>query len=184
MLGTNMTYTWLKKHCRLKCITLEGWGFKDSFIQSKFKGLSTKVYIVTSCSCRRKSQGYFEECRCLFMSPKKAFRSYLMIFKGKDLWCALYRWSCGLISKKTGSLQCRRFYRARANGFNRESAMLKLPKRGGNGFLCHRIKDGGFIVVIRLTSFRPRKTRLHCRLENWEPSDPFCNTSLWETLIL
>ena len=31
------------------------------------------------------------------------------------------------------SLQCRRFHRARANGFNRESAMLKLPKRGGNG---------------------------------------------------
>ena len=31
------------------------------------------------------------------------------------------------------SLQCRRFRRARANGFNRESAMLKLPKRGGNG---------------------------------------------------
>ena len=103
MLGTNMTYTWLKKHCRLKCITLEGWGFKDSFIQSKFKGLSTKVYIVTSCSCRRKSQGYFEECRCLFMSPKKAFRSHLMIFKCKDLWCALQRWSCGLISKKTGN---------------------------------------------------------------------------------
>ena len=126
----------------------------------------------------------FKECHCLFISSKEAFRSYLMIFKCKDLWCALYRWSCGLISKKTGSLQCRRFYRARANGFNRESAMLKLPKRGGNGFLCHRIKDGGFIVVIRLTSFRPRKTRLHCRLENWEPSDPFCNTSLWETLIL
>ena len=35
--------------------------------------------------------------------------------------------SCGI------SLQCRRFQRARANGFNRESAMLKLPKRGGNG---------------------------------------------------
>ena len=31
------------------------------------------------------------------------------------------------------SLQCRRFHRERANGFNRESAMLKLPKRGGNG---------------------------------------------------
>ena len=31
------------------------------------------------------------------------------------------------------SLQCRRFHRACANGFNRESAMLKLPKRGGNG---------------------------------------------------
>ena len=31
------------------------------------------------------------------------------------------------------SLQCRRFHRARANGFNRESAMLKLPKRGRNG---------------------------------------------------
>ena len=31
------------------------------------------------------------------------------------------------------SLQCRRFHRAHANGFNRESAMLKLPKRGGNG---------------------------------------------------
>ena len=86
------------------------------------------------------------------------------------------------------SLQCRRFHRARANGFNRESAMLKLPKRGGNGasqmesrkwpshlpsglilllspiFLCHRIKDGGFIVAIRLTSFRPPKIRQHCRL--------------------
>ena len=33
----------------------------------------------------------------------------------------------------SASLQCRRFHRARANGFNRESAMLKLPKRGGNG---------------------------------------------------
>ena len=31
------------------------------------------------------------------------------------------------------SLQCTRFHWARANGFNRESAMLKLPKRGGNG---------------------------------------------------
>ena len=31
-------------------------------------------------------------------------------------------------------------------------------------FLCHRIKDGGFIVAIRLTSFRPPKIRLHCRL--------------------
>ena len=112
------------------------------------------------------------------------------------------------------SLQCRRFHRARANGFNRESAMLKLPKRGGNGasqgegggggekeekifififyfflplplppllflpshlpsglilllspiFLCHRIKDGGFIVAIRLTSFHPPKISLHCRL--------------------
>ena len=30
------------------------------------------------------------------------------------------------------SLQCSRFHLARANGFNRESAMLKLPKRGGN----------------------------------------------------
>ena len=29
-------------------------------------------------------------------------------------------------------------------------------------FLCHRIKDGGFIVAIRLTS--PPKIRLHCRL--------------------
>ena len=79
----------------------------------------------------------------------------------------------------------------RANGFNRESTMLKLPKRGRNGasegergeggekedkiffsppppplllspshlpkgllfllfpiFLCHKIKDGGFIVAI------------------------------------
>ena len=33
-------------------------------------------------------------------------------------------------------------------------------------FLCHRIKDGGFIVAIRLTSFRPPKIRLHCRLES------------------
>ena len=32
-----------------------------------------------------------------------------------------------------GSLQCRHFPRVRVNGFNRESAMLKLPKRGGNG---------------------------------------------------
>ena len=31
-------------------------------------------------------------------------------------------------------------------------------------FLCHRIKDGGFIVAIRLSSFRPPKIRLHCRL--------------------
>ena len=31
------------------------------------------------------------------------------------------------------SLQCRHFHRARANGFDRESAMLKLLKRGGNG---------------------------------------------------
>ena len=31
-------------------------------------------------------------------------------------------------------------------------------------FLCHRIKDGGFIVAIRLTSFRPPKIRLHWRL--------------------
>ena len=45
----------------------------------------------------------FKECHCLFMSSKEAFRSYLMIFKCKDLWCALYRWSCGLISKKTGN---------------------------------------------------------------------------------
>ena len=30
-------------------------------------------------------------------------------------------------------LQCRHFHRARANGFDRESAMLKLLKRGGNG---------------------------------------------------
>ena len=27
----------------------------------------------------------FKECHCLFMSPKKAFRSYLMIFKCKDI---------------------------------------------------------------------------------------------------
>ena len=31
-------------------------------------------------------------------------------------------------------------------------------------FLCHKIKDGGFIVAIRLTSFRLSKIRLHCRL--------------------
>ena len=59
------------------------------------------------------------------------------------------------------SLQCRRFHRARANGFNRESAMLILLL--SPIFLCHRIKDGGFIVAIRLTSFHP-KIRLHCRL--------------------
>ena len=34
-------------------------------------------------------------------------------------------------------------------------------------FLCHRIKDGGFIVAIRLTSFRPPKIRLHCRLRKF-----------------
>ena len=33
----------------------------------------------------------------------------------------------------TASLQCRHFHWARANGFNRESFMLKLPKGGGNG---------------------------------------------------
>ena len=33
----------------------------------------------------------------------------------------------------TASLQCRRFHWAHANGFNRESFMLKLPKGGGNG---------------------------------------------------
>ena len=39
------------------------------------------------------------------------------------------------INQHIDSLQCRRFHRARANanGFNRGSAMLKLPKRGGNG---------------------------------------------------
>ena len=38
---------------------------------------------------------------------------------------------CLFIHHTICSLQCRRFHRARANGFNRESAMLKLPKRGG-----------------------------------------------------
>ena len=33
----------------------------------------------------------------------------------------------------TASLQCRHFHWAHANGFNRESFMLKLPKGGGNG---------------------------------------------------
>ena len=33
----------------------------------------------------------------------------------------------------TDSLQCRQFHRAPVNGFNHKSAMLKLPKRGGNG---------------------------------------------------
>ena len=59
------------------------------------------------------------------------------------------------------SLQCRRFHRVRANGFNRESAILFLLSPI---FLRHKIKDGGFIVAIRLTSFRPPKIRLHCRL--------------------
>ena len=40
-------------------------------------------------------------------------------------------------------------------------------------FLCHRIKDGGFIVAIRLTSFRPPKIRLHCRLSEWRIRRPF-----------
>ena len=39
-------------------------------------------------------------------------------------------------------------------------------------FLCHRIKDGGFIVAIRLTSFRPPKIRLHCRLRRFV--EEFC----------
>ena len=43
-----------------------------------------------------------------------------------------YRSECNVLHG-VFSLQCRRFHRARANGFNRESAMLKLPKRGGNG---------------------------------------------------
>ena len=42
-------------------------------------------------------------------------------------------------------------------------------------FLCHRIKDGGFIVAIRLTSFRPPKIRLHCRLLI-NPNDFFCRS--------
>ena len=54
----------------------------------------------------------------------------------------------------------------RTNVFARESAMLKLPKRGGNDasqgllfllcpiFLCHKIKDFA----------RPPKIGLHCRL--------------------
>ena len=33
----------------------------------------------------------------------------------------------------TASLHCRRFHWVRANGFNRESFMLKLPKGGRNG---------------------------------------------------
>ena len=56
----------------------------------------------------------FKTCHCLFMSSKKAFRSYshdfevcvsdmAMLFNCKDLWCALHRWSGGLISKKTGN---------------------------------------------------------------------------------
>ena len=55
------------------------------------------------------------------------------------------------------SLQCRRFHLARASGL----ILLLSPI-----FLCHRIKDGGFIVAIRLTSFRPPKIRLHCRLHS------------------
>ena len=53
-----------------------------------------------------------------------------------------------------------------ANVFARESAMLKLPKRGLSPiFLCHKIKDGGYIETMRTwTSFRPPKIRLHCRL--------------------
>ena len=39
-------------------------------------------------------------------------------------------------------------------------------------FLCHRIKDGGFIVAIRLTSFRSPKIRLHCRLRRFV--EEFC----------
>ena len=88
------------------------------------------------------------------------------------------------------SLQCRRLHRARANGFNPESAMfpplplpplLFLPSHLPSGlilllspiFLCHRIKDGGFILAIRLTSFRPPKIRLHCRLKKQGRQWPF-----------
>ena len=42
----------------------------------------------------------------------------------------------------------------RANGFNRESAMLKLPKRGGIPNLINPIRTW--------TNFRPPKIRLHC----------------------
>ena len=37
-------------------------------------------------------------------------------------------------------------------------------------FLCHKIKDGGFIVSIRLISFRSPKIRLHCRLDSTHPT--------------
>ena len=55
-------------------------------------------------------------------------------------------WNHGTIEPKISnetSLQCRRFHRARANGFNRESAMLKLPKRGGNGVSPHTYRLQG-----------------------------------------
>ena len=53
--------------------------------QSEFKVLSAKVYIVKSCSCVCKSLEYFVYgIPFVFMSCKKAFRSYLLIFK-----CAL-----------------------------------------------------------------------------------------------
>ena len=41
------------------------------------------------------------------------------------------------------NLQCRRFHRARVNGFNRQSAMLKLLKRGGNGVSQGEGRGGG-----------------------------------------
>ena len=41
----------------------------------------------------------------------------------------------------TASLHCRRFHWVRANGFNRESFMLKLPKGGGNG--ASQVEGGG-----------------------------------------
>ena len=54
------------------------------------------------------------------------------------------------------SLQCRRFHRARANGFNRESAMLKLPKRGGNGasllFCPHTYRKGYYFYSPQSSS--------------------------------
>ena len=112
----------------------------------------------------------------------------------------------------TDSLQCRQFHRAPVNGFNRESAMLKLPKRGGNGgsqgkgggggekrrvffsplplpisfFRPHTYTKGYYFYSpqsssvikskmaassIRLTSFRPPKIRLHCRLGYRRPRD-------------
>ena len=105
--ATNVIYTWMKKHCRLKGINLERWGFKDSYsFKANSKVFQQKFTLSQAAHVDANPKGtLFKECHCLSMSPKKAFRSYRMIFKCKDLWCALYRWNCGLISKKTGNHQ-------------------------------------------------------------------------------
>ena len=74
-------YTWLKKRCRLKSINHERYGFtfiskaNPKFFQQNFS------FSPAARADANPWSNLFIACRGLFMSSKKIFGSYLMIFK-------------------------------------------------------------------------------------------------------